>query len=129
MYKNLFKIRVFYEDADSGGVVYHANYLKFLERARTNLLLDSGLTHTYMREKLNIITVVKSCNIDFIKSAKLDDELVVSTDVLKKSLIQIFLNQHISCKDNLLEDAKVRIVIVNLKGKIARMPSRLFDIF
>ena len=129
MDNNIFELRVFYEDTDVGGVVYHANYLKFFERARTKLLLDKGFTHTYLREKLNIITLVKSCNINFIKPARLDDELRIITNVEKKSKIQIFLNQHISCKNIILVEAKIRIAIVNLEGKISRMPNKLIDIF
>ena len=128
MNTNLFNLRVYYEDTDSGGVVYYANYLKFLERARTNLLLDKGFTHTSLKENFKIITVVKSCNIDFIKSAKLDDELDVFTNIEKKTKIQIYFNQKIYCKSKLLVDAKVRIVVLDLLGKITRMPNKLFDI-
>ena len=129
MKKNLFKLRVYYEDTDAGGVVYYANYLKFLERARTQLLFDSGLTHTLIKEKFNIITVVKSCNIDFIKPAKLDDNIEISTILIKKSKIQIFLNQNIYCNNETIAKAKVRVVSINKEGKVFRMPQDLFDIF
>mgnify|MGYP006182422805 CR=1 FL=1 len=65
----MFKVKVYYEDTDSGGVVYYANYLKFLERARTELLLGGGFTHTRLKETHNILLVVKSCNINYIKPA------------------------------------------------------------
>mgnify|MGYP006189298591 CR=1 FL=1 len=125
----IFKLRVYYEDTDAGGVVYHSNYLKFLERARTQILFDNGHTHTTLKEKFKIITVVKSCNIDFIKPARLDDEIEISTFLIKKSKIQIYLNQEIFCNNELILNAKVRIAIINTDGKIARMPSDIFDIF
>ena len=125
----MFKLKIYYEDTDAAGVVYYANYLKFLERARTQILFDFGLTHTLLKEKFNIITVVKSCEIDFVKTSKLDDDLEILTSLIKKSKIQVFLKQSIYCKTNLIVKAKVRIVTVDLNGKISRMPSDLFDIF
>ena len=125
----MFKLKVYYEDTDSVGFVYYANYLKFLERARTQLLLDSGFTHTFLKEKFNIITVVKSCEIDFIKPAKLDDDLEISTSLNKKSKIQLFLDQNIYCDNTLIVKAKVRIVMINTEGRVSRMPLDLFNIF
>ena len=125
----MFKLKVYYEDTDAVGFVYYANYLKFLERARTQLLLDSGFTHTFLKENFNIITVVKSCEIDFIKPAKLDDDLEISTSLHKKSKIQLFLDQNIYCDNTLVVKAKVRIVTLNIEGKVSRMPLDLFNIF
>jgi acyl-CoA thioester hydrolase len=125
----MFKLKVYYEDTDAVGFVYYANYLKFLERARTQLLLDSGFTHTFLKENFNIITVVKSCEIDFIKPAKLDDDLEISTSLNKKSKIQLFLDQNIFCDNMLVVKAKVRIVTLNIEGKVSRMPLDLFNIF
>ena len=125
----MFKLKIYYEDTDAAGVVYYANYLKFLERARTQLLLDNNLTHTILKEKFDIITAVRSCKIDFIKSAKLDDELEIATSVIKKSKIQIFLEQNIFSKNDLIVKANIRIAIINTKGKVVRMHSDLYDIF
>tara|TARA_B110000196_G_scaffold227460_1_gene196210 strand:- start:8 stop:385 length:378 start_codon:yes stop_codon:yes gene_type:complete len=125
----MYKLKVYYEDTDAAGVVYYANYLKFLERARTQLLLNSGFTHTYLKEKFNIITAVKSCAIDFIKPAKLDDDLEIFTSLNKKSKIQLFLDQNIYCDNTLVVKAKVRIVMINTEGRVSRMPLDLFNIF
>jgi len=125
----MFNLKVYYEDTDAAGVVYYANYLKFFERARTQLLLDGGYTHTFLKDQLNIIAVVRSCEIDFIKPAKLDDNLEISTALIKKSKIQIFLDQIIYCNNIIIVKAKVRIAIIDRNGKISRMPQDLFNIF
>ena len=125
----MFNLKVYYVDTDAAGVVYYANYLKFFERARTQLLLDGGYTHTFLKDQLNIITVVRSCEIDFIKPAKLDDNLEISTALIKKSKIQIFLDQIIYCNNIIIVKAKVRIAIIDRNGKISRMPQDLFNIF
>ena len=125
----MFKLKIYYEDTDAGGVVYYANYLKFLERARTQLLFDHGFTHTLLQSKFNIFIVVKSCGIDFIRPAKLDDDLEISTSIIKKSKIQIFLDQNIYCKKILFVSARIRLVSINSNGKISLMPQDLFNIF
>ena len=125
----MFKLKVYYEDTDAAGVVYYANYLKYFERARTHLLLDKGYTHTLLKKKFNIIIVVRSCKIDFIKSAKLDNDLEISTSLIKKSKIQFFLSQNIFYDNSLIVKAKVRIAIVNTDGKVSRMPLELFNVF
>ena len=125
----MFKVKVYYEDTDSGGVVYYANYLKFLERARTELLLEGGFTHTLLKEKFNILIIVKSCNIVYYKSAYLDDELNISTSIEKKSKVQIILIQKIFRDQVLIVEAKIKVAIINGKGKVTRMPESLFNIF
>jgi len=125
----MFKVKVYYEDTDSGGVVYYANYLKFLERARTELLLGGGFTHTRLKETHNILLVVKSCNINYIKPAFLDDELSILTSIEKKSKVQIALIQKIFREKTLIIEAKIKIAIINIEGKVTRMPESLFKIF
>jgi len=125
----MFKVKVYYEDTDSGGVVYYANYLKFLERARTELLLGGGFTHTRLKETHNILLVVKSCNINYIKPAFLDDELSILTSIEKKSKVQIALIQKIFREKTLIIEAKIKVAIINIEGKVTRMPESLFKIF
>ena len=125
----MFKLKVYYEDTDSGGVVYYANYLKFLERARTEILYNKGFSHKYLKSFFDILVVVKTCKIDFIKPAKLDDVLEISTSLIKKSKVQVYLNQEIYCQNILLSKSDVRIAFVNTQGKIVRIPSQLYDIF
>ena len=125
----MFKLKVYYEDTDAGGVVYYANYLKYFERARTQILFNFNFNHSILKNKYDIIIVVKSCNINYLKSAKLDDELEVFTTTISKSKVQILLNQEIYSKGILIVEAKVTIVIINTKGKVSRIPLDLFNIF
>ena len=82
MHENFFhKLKVYYEDTDSGGVVYYANYLKFLERARTEALFSIGYSNKIIQNEFNSLIIVKSCNIEYIKSAHLEDELTVRSFV------------------------------------------------
>ena len=75
MHENFFhKLRVYYEDTDAGGVVYYANYLKFLERARTEALFSIGFNNKKVKDLFNSIIIVKSCNIEYKKSAYLEDD-------------------------------------------------------
>ena len=125
----MYKLNVFYEDVDACGVVYYANYLKYLERAHTQILPDNNINHTYLKNEFNIFTVVKSCYIDYIKSAILDDELEIFTSQLNKSRVNLFLSQKIFCKKNLIIEAKLRIVTINIKGIAVRIPEELYNIF
>ncbi len=78
MHENFFhKLKVYYEDTDSGGVVYYANYLKYLERARTEALFSIGFSNKKVQEQFGSLIIVKSCNIEYKKSAFLEDELTI----------------------------------------------------
>ena len=91
MHENFFhKVKVYYEDTDTGGVVYYANYLKFLERARTEALFLIGFSNKKIREKFNSLIIVKSCNIEYRKPAHLEDELTVRSFV--KSITKLLLH-------------------------------------
>ena len=123
-----FELKVYYEDTDAAGVVYYANYLKYLERARTQILIEKNLNHTILKEKYKIITAVKSCDINYIKPARLDDDLKILTTIIKKTKIQIFFDQTIYLNSNIIVKAKIRIVIIDIYGKIIRMPKELYNI-
>ena len=78
------KVKVYYEDTDSGGVVYYANYLKFFERAHTEFLKSLNLSNKMLLTNHGVLIVVKSCNIEYIKSAKLEDELEIISSVTSR---------------------------------------------
>ena len=73
------EIKVYYEDTDSGGVVYYSNYLRLLERARTKMIASIGLSNKKLFERHRALIIVRSCNIDYIKSAKLEDKIQIYT--------------------------------------------------
>jgi acyl-CoA thioester hydrolase len=88
-------VRIYYEDTDAGGVVYYANYLKFFERCRTEWLRDIGHDQADLMRDPGIAFVVRTVNVEYLKPARLDDQLVVGLEVEKISRAQIFFRQHI----------------------------------
>ena len=94
-------IRIYYEDTDAGGVVYYANYLKFLERCRTEYLRSLGHEQANLLRDAGIAFVVRSVNLEYLKPARLDDLLTVSVEVEKTSRSQIFVCEHIRLKNTL----------------------------
>ena len=130
MHENFFhKIKVYYEDTDSGGVVYYANYLKFLERARTEALFSIGFSNKKIREKFKSFIIVKSCNIEYKKSAYLEDELTTRSFVKSITKTSFFMNQEITRKDDIIIEAKVHLVFVNKEGKPIKIPEDIYSQF
>jgi len=127
MHENFFyKLKVYYEDTDAGGVVYYANYLKFLERARTEALFSIGYSNKKIRDKFNSLIIVKSCNIDYKESAYLEDELTVRSFVKSITRTSFFMNQIISKENNMIVDAKVHLVFINKEGKPIKIPEEIY---
>ena len=119
------KIKVYYEDTDAGGVVYYANYLKFLERARSEALSKVGLSNSKIKKDYGVLIVVKSCNIDFNKSAHLEDKLKINSVVTSFSKTSFTMNQSIfRNKDNIIK-SKVHLVFVNEKSKPIKIPGKI----
>ena len=130
MHENFFfKVKVYYEDTDSGGVVYYANYLKFLERARTEALFSIGFSNKKIREKFNSLIIVKSCNIEYKKPAHLEDELTIRSFVKSVTKTSFFMNQEITKKNDLIVEAKVHLVFVNKEGKPIKIPGDIYSQF
>ena len=130
MHENFFhKIKVYYEDTDSGGVVYYANYLKFLERARTEALVTLGFSNKKIKEEFGALIIVKSCNIDYKKPAYLEDKLSIRSFIKSITKTSFYMNQLVSKKDILIVEAKVQLVFVNEKGKPTKIPDSLFENF
>ena len=105
MHKNFFhKLKVYYEDTDAGGVVYYANYLKYLERARTEALYTLGYSNKKVKDKFKSLIIVKSCNLNFKKSAYLEDVLTVRSFVKSTTKTSFFMNQEITRGDETVLD-------------------------
>jgi len=130
MHENFYhNVKIYYEDTDAGGVVYYANYLKYLERARTEALAKIGLSNLQIKEKFNALIVVKSCNIEYKKSAHLEDQLSIRSFIKSVTKTSLFMNQFISKNEILIVEAQVHLVFVNEKGKPVKVPDIIFDNF
>ena len=130
MHENFYhKLKVYYEDTDAGGVVYYANYLKYLERARTEALTTIGLSNLQIKEKFGALIIVKSCNIEYKKSAHLEDELSIRSFVKSVTKTSFFMNQFITKDEFSIAEAQVHLVFVNEKGKPIKVPDIIFNNF
>ena len=130
MHENFFhKLKVYYEDTDSGGVVYYANYLKFLERARTEALFSIGFSNNKIQDQFNSLIIVKSCNIEYKKSANLEDELSIRSFVKSITKTSFFMNQIISKENNVIVEAQVHLVFISKEGKPKKIPEEIYSKF
>ena len=120
-----FKTKVYYEDTDSGGVVYYANYLKFIERARTNLIQELGFSLKTLSEKNDSHFVVKNIHCNYIQSAKLEDELLIQSKFLEIKKASFKLEQIIYREEKAIFESKVLMVNINSKGKPLKIPDLL----
>ena len=123
------KIKVYYEDTDAGGVVYYANYLKYLERARTEALIKIGLSNLKIRDNFKALIIVKSCNIDYKKSAYLEDELNIKSYILSFTKTSFVMSQTIIKNKIVIVEAKIHLVFVNEKAKPIKIPKLVVDKF
>ena len=130
MHENFFhNVKVYYEDTDAGGIVYYANYLKFLERARTEALVTLGFNNKKIKDDFGAQIIVKSCNIEYKISAYLEDELTIRSFVKSITKTSFFMNQFISRGEELIVEAKIHLVFVNKEGKPIKIPGTLFKDF
>ena len=130
MHENFFhNVKVYYEDTDAGGVVYYANYLKYLERARTEALSTIGLSNLQIKDKFGAQIIVKSCNIEYKKSAQLEDKLKIRSFIKSVTKTSFYMNQIITNGDATTVEAQVHLVFVNEKGKPVKVPDIIFDNF
>ena len=130
MHENFFhRVKVYYEDTDSGGVVYYANYLKFLERARTEALFSIGFSNKKIQDKFKSLIIVKSCNIEYKKSANLEDELLVRSFVKSITKTSFFMSQIITKGDETIIESQVHLVFINKDGKPTKIPDEIYNKF
>ena len=126
MHENFFhNVKVYYEDTDAGGVVYYANYLKYLERARTEALTTIGLSNLQIKDKFGALIIVKSCNIEYKKSAKLEDELEIFSSIKSYTKTSFIMEQIVKRRDEIIAVAEVALVTINKNGKPVKIPNIL----
>ena len=130
MHENFFhELKVYYEDTDSGGVVYYANYLKFLERARTEALFSIGYSNNKILQDFNSLIIVKSCNIEYKKPAYLENELTIRSFVKSITKTSFFMNQIITRNNEVIVEAQIHLVFVNKDGKPKKIPEQIYSKF
>jgi acyl-CoA thioester hydrolase len=123
-------VRIYYEDTDAGGVVYYANYLKYLERGRTEFIRALGVEQRVLAAETGLAFAVRSLSAEYLKPAVLDDELVVETTVEELGRAQVTFMQSILRAHETLLTAKVRVACLDLaKGRAAAMPKPLHEQF
>ena len=130
MHKNFtYKTKVYYEDTDAGSVVYYANYLNFLERARTEAITSIGLSNKKIKKNFDAFIIVKACNIQYKLSAYLEDELLITSFIKSITKTSFTMLQRINRKNDLISEAEVHLVFVNNLGKPTRIPEQLIESF
>ena len=119
-----FPIRVYYEDTDMGGVVYHANYLRYIERARSDWVRNLGNDQNAMREA-GVVWVVRRVEAEYLASAKFDDELVVETELVAITGVRLTMAQVIRRGSDTIFRASVTAVCVGSNGRPVRLPAEI----
>ena len=109
-------VRVYFQDTDAGGVVYHASYVNFMERARTEWLRTHGYSNAGLMKEFGVVFVVRSLRLDYFKPALLDDLLEVTAQIKEIGRSRLNLLQSVLRGDELLTEAEVHLVCVSLQG-------------
>ena len=120
-----FTVKVYYEDTDAGGVVYYANYLKYLERARSEAIYSLDFTNSNLLESHGILLIVKSCNIEYKKPAKFEDSLKIISEIKSFTKTSFIMKQIISRDHEIISDADIHLVSVDKNGKPSKLPEDL----
>lgn len=123
---NIIKLKIYYEDTDSAGIVYHSKYLNFAERGRTEYLKRANLSNSNIWEKYKIRFVVHKLTINFISFAKLEEILCVETNILQINKARIKFNQLIFCDKKKISNLLVDVCCINKYGKVARIPNDIY---
>ena len=119
---HVFPVRVYYEDTDAAGIVYYANYLKFAERARTEMLRGLGIESSVMMARDGLAFAVRHCSMDFKKPAKLDDDLSVETRIINIGGASLVADQRVKLGQAELVVMELKLACVSLDGRPARLP-------
>lgn len=122
---HVFPVRVYYEDTDAGGVVYHANYLRFAERGRTEMLRGVGIDQLELMQREGLAFIVRRCAVDFLKPARLDDALEVHTRVLSAKGARVEAEQVVKRQGDDIARLSLEIACVDRQGRPQRLPQRL----
>ncbi len=122
-----FECEVYYEDTDMGGRVYYANYLKFVERARSKLLANIGIDQKHLLEKDGLYFIVKKISAEYLSPSFFGDKLLIKTHMLDIKKATLILDQKILRKDKTLFDCEVKIALLNSRGKVTKLPNEIVN--
>ena len=125
---HLYPVRVYFEDTDAGGIVYHANYLKYMERARTEMLRCLDFSHEKLMAENETMFVARRCELEYRAPARLDDALTVKTTLCEFGKVRLHLDQDIYLGDQLITIGKIELVSTDLAGKPKRLPKTFMDV-
>ena len=123
-----YKTKIYYEDTDAGGIVYYANYLKYFERARTEMIYSLGYDHKKLNEN-DVYIVVRWCHTDYEKPVKFEEEVNVITKLSKISPVRINLIQSVNVNSEVRVIANVELAVIDQSGKPKKMPEDLYKSF
>jgi acyl-CoA thioester hydrolase len=123
---HIFTCRVYYEDTDLAGIVYYANYLKFIERARSEWVRTLGVDQVALKEQ-GIVFAVRRVEADYISPAKFDDVLTIETEMVSKTAARLILDQRVLREGGELFRASVTLVALTPDGRPTRLPKGAFD--
>ncbi|MFN3401092.1 MAG: tol-pal system-associated acyl-CoA thioesterase [Ferrovibrio sp.] len=130
MSEHRYSLRVQWEDTDAAGIVYYANYLRFIERGRSDLLLSHGIDQRGLIESENgVAFAVRTCNVDYLKPARLHEELVVTTAITELRGASLTLGQAVWRGEELLVRAEVKLACIDSKGRARRVPPPIAALF
>ena len=126
---HVFPCRVYYEDTDAGGIVYHANYLKFAERARSELLRDLGTDNSSLLAKHGVLFAVRDCQVTYRRPAKLDDALEVHTNITSVGRATLSALQTVQRSDEVVAELVIRLACLDASGRPKRLPEEIRTAF
>jgi acyl-CoA thioester hydrolase len=120
-----FPVRVYYEDTDMAGIVYYANYLKFVERARSTMVREAGMDQGAMKVEQGLVFAVRHVDATYFRAAKLDDELVVVTALSQLSGARLLFAQDVMRGDEMVFSSKITVICMNAAGKPVRLAAEI----
>ncbi len=123
--EHVYPLRVYYEDTDASGIVYYANYLKFAERARTEMMRGAGITHVTLLGDHDAAFVVRRCVVDYRQPARLDDDIEVRTTINRVAGAHIEAKQRVVREEALLASIDLRLGCIGRNGRAVRLPAPL----
>ncbi|SDI93186.1 tol-pal system-associated acyl-CoA thioesterase [Aliiruegeria lutimaris] len=120
---HLHQLRVYYEDTDMAGIVYYANYLKFIERGRSEWVREIGVDQNALKEQHGLVFAVRRVEADYLSPGRMDDILIVETRLSEIGGARFVMDQKVLCDSRVLFTARVTVAVMNLEGRPQRLPA------